>query len=309
LTTEISPYKGINSQVEISEIPKVSSSLIWVIKVLFKILQKSVSNNYRAIIMSGGPFEIFLISPILRALGFKTILDFRDPFANNKRFQDNWLRNIGKRALERIFILSSSKIITVNNSLARKLNSKKKVSVIPNGFANYKNITLGKVERNTFYTNGQIYCGTNELWSSIKQVNPQAKMFYQGDKGLNFFPNSKDDVFFLPPMQHQKVLEEASRFEIMILFGCNNNEVSYTKIYDFLFLKKKIIVFNDAKAENSELKNLLREYPLTLFLYPNEIDLNRLRKFLTLDNDTGVYNTSQFNRIHGGEAIKRILES
>lgn len=306
--TNISPYQNIDSKVSISIVPKKTSAIYWVVKVFLCILKKLNKYGRQVIILSGGPFEIFLMSPFLRVLGFKIILDFRDPFADNLRFNDKWFKIFLKRVLQYFFILSSSSVVTVNESLALKLKSKKEVIIIPNGFAEYEQLNTGQLEPNTFYTNGQIYTETKELWESIKQVNPLAKFYYQGKTGSRSFQTSINDMFIIPAMPHKEMLEQASRFDVMILFGCNNKEISYTKIYDFIYLRKKIIIYNDSKEEDSELKILLKNYFATLFLYPNEIDMEKLRNFLQTDLKKNELKHKNFNRIVGAETLKRIIE-
>ncbi|MDO9181461.1 MAG: glycosyltransferase, partial [Bacteriovorax sp.] len=100
-------------------------------------------NDYDFVVLTGDPFLHFFIIDDFKKLGIKTILDFRDPFANNPRGikKDTLVKKIKHFILKKIeeyFLVKSDFIIAVNQYCVELFENYKKykykIKVIDNGY-------------------------------------------------------------------------------------------------------------------------------------------------------------------------------
>ena len=254
----------------------------WSVKVFAKLLSdRGYCKEW--VLISGGPFQLFLITPLLKIIQKNVILDFRDPWANNHRFDSSKIRKSIKYFLETFCCFFANKIITVNESIKKDLFFKSKALVIPNGFINYDYRPNMNVLSNTYFTCGKITTSPEYLLSIIKSITPKAQFYYFGNKDSSpYFSESLINKGQYS--NHFELITQMDTLEYAILFANKDPQISYTKIFDYMYLKKKIIILNDSIDKNSELKKILKDYPYAVFIYEEDSKQKNLEKIKSIRN-------------------------
>jgi len=93
--------------------------------------------DYDLVLMTGGPFMQFSLTPFFKKKwNCKVVLDFRDPFADNPRFGNSWLKKTIKAFHETRFLESADGATVVNEPCVDLVAGVKRMpyAVIPNGF-------------------------------------------------------------------------------------------------------------------------------------------------------------------------------
>lgn len=228
-------------------------------------------NKVDAIIATGEPFVLFSFAQRLsQEFSIPWIADYRDPWSQNKGRQRNKLYTLWNRYLEQKVVAKASCLITVSEFIKFKLKdlfSDQTIYVLPNG---YDPEVIEKVadlpQKATELTIS--FIGTIYQWHPWKSFLEQFNLFLQSNPGvkmqLNFhgtnIPNevkkkvetlsklTQKSIKIFPKTQNQELIKKLSNNNTMLLF--NDYSIVGTKIYDYIGLKRKIILCyaNDPKA-------------------------------------------------------------
>ncbi len=234
-------------------------------------------NKVDAIIATGGPFILFQYASFLsNEFDIPWIADYRDPWtiSNSKKLFSNF-RPLSYY-FERKIVKSATAISTVDEIFKRQILQivgKKSVYIIPNGYdsesmSNVSSIPQGK-DCMSIALVGSIlkWNPINLVFSALsefKKENPVAKIrlnLY----GINdsekirltlekSFPELLNNVFTYPRIGNDELLSILAKNNLMLLF----NYYSYTgtKIYDYLGIKRKILLcFSDDVEANKLFDN------------------------------------------------------
>lgn len=228
-------------------------------------------NKVDAIVATGEPFVLFSYAQRLsQEFSIPWIADYRDPWSQNKGRQHNALYTRWNRYLEQKIVAKASCITTASEFFKQKIEkliNNKTIHVLPNG---YDPSVIEKVadlpQKTTELTisfigtiyNWHPWQSFLEQFSIFLESNPEAKIklnFY----GINIshevntfiqpFPRkTQEAIHIFPKMPNQELLEKLSKENVMLLF--NYYSFQGTKIYDYIGLKRKIILCyaNDKKA-------------------------------------------------------------
>lgn len=233
-------------------------------------------NKVDAIIATGEPFVLFRFASILsKKYDIPWIADYRDAWCHQSErgnyFKFSWLK-----WLEIKNVKSSKAIVTVSDFIKFKIQdlfTNKTIFVIPNGYdseamESTNSIVPDKETLNIAFV-GTIYewhpyKSFIRVFDSFLRDQPDAKVvlkFYGINKEeeikklVNYeFPQIKDNVMIYNRIPNKELLNELAKCHVMLLF----NYYSYmgTKIYDYLGLRRKIIICygNDKDAFALKLK-------------------------------------------------------
>ncbi len=233
------------------------------------------ANKVDVIIASGEPYILFRYACLL-GKKFKTrwIADYRDAWIQDKTRFKNKIHNRYFSYMERKFVSSAFQITTVSDFIKKQLVANlqsAKISVFTNGFdEDSVQSILPKIRNNNILTIS--FAGTIYLWHPWKIFLSTVNDFIKGTGEkitINFFginireeidsfknvelPAIKDCIYFFPRLSNKELLQALSGSDLLLLF--NDYSISGTKIYDYLAVKKKIILcFAD-----DEKSNLLKE--------------------------------------------------
>jgi glycosyltransferase involved in cell wall biosynthesis len=227
------------------------------------------------IIATGDPFVLFsYASKLSKEFGIPWIADYRDPWSHNQERRKNFIQKKWNSYFEKKTVSTATHIRTVSKFVHSKIDQlipNKPYSITPNG---YDTMVIDKIK--TIEQNKEELCvsfvGTIYNWHPIESFlrganqfvtdHPNAKIrfkFY----GTNLteeltrmvneqFPHLKNHVLITPKMQNHELLEKLAADNVMLLF----NYYSYmgTKIFDYLGIRRKMIMCYENDAEANLLK-------------------------------------------------------
>ena len=243
---------------------------------LYKAAKHYLKNNQvDAIIATGDPFVLFrYASKLSKAFNIPWIADYRDPWSHNEEAQKTMIQKTWNTYMEKKTVSTASLISTVSKFVHSKIETlipNKPFIISPNGFD-----TLAIDQIKNIKQNDDELCisfvGTIYNWHPIESFlrganqfvveHPNAKIMFKF-YGTNLtdelnrmvseqFPNLKAHVLITPKMQNQELLGKLASDHVMILF----NYYSYmgTKIFDYLGIRRKMILCYENDAEAHSLK-------------------------------------------------------
>ncbi len=232
-------------------------------------------NKVDAIIATGEPFVLFKYASALSTkFNIPWVADYRDPWSQNR----NRSRGIGKlnKYYEKIFVTNAKCVVTVSDlfKIQIETNVKKKFYIITNG---YNSDIVSEVshigqksDKMRIALAGRIY-----NWHPYKSVlsvfhkyvssnNVNAELNFYGINRTEEIKNYVKDnnleqyVNVYPRMDNKSLLATLGNSNIMLLF--NDYSIMGTKIYDYLGLKRRILLCYSDDDEANSLKE--QYYPM-----------------------------------------------
>lgn len=221
------------------------------------------NNNVDAILATGEPFVLFKYSSALsRKHNIPWIADYRDPWTGNKNRADLPFA----RFWERKFTKNATALVTVSNFLKKIINQNiclPTTYIIPNGYNPDAASSISHITQESDKMR-IAFAGTIYNWHPHKGVLSVFAEFAKGRKiELNFFGINKPEdisqiiaenhweefVHVYPRMKNNELLQQLCQHNAMLLF--NDYSIIGTKIYDYLAIKRKILLCyrNDAESE------------------------------------------------------------
>ena len=229
-----------------------------------------------AIIATGDPFVLFsYASKLSKEFGIPWIADYRDPWSQSFSAKKRIIQRKIDYFFEKKLVCSAESIVTVDLLFKLKLAQffpTKQISIFPNGFDPIEIEKVKQIQQTsnllTFSFIGTIYLWHPlnrllESFSNFVKENPQSQILikFYGINDLEFFeekskklfPELIDKLIFLPKIPNGELLEMVSKDNVMLLF--NYYQFTGTKLYDYLGLKRKIILCFENDIEANKLKN------------------------------------------------------
>jgi len=242
---------------------------------IFKEARSYLKNNQVDIIIAtGDPFVLFYYASKLgKEFNIPWIADYRDPWSHNQEYSEKKLLKKWNAHFEKKLVSTASHITTVSSFVHSKIDSlipNKSFSILPNGYdpsiidrvqkipQNSKNLTIAFV--------GTIY-NWHPLESFLRTVQKfilQGKIINIKFYGTNIanelnliiekkFPELKSIISITPKITNEELLKKIVEDNVMLLF----NYYSYmgTKIFDYLGIRRKMILCYSNDPEANELKS------------------------------------------------------
>lgn len=245
-------------------------------KLYFEADKYLAENEVDIIIATGEPFVLFkYASKLSRKYNIPWIADYRDPWTQDKNRRDKGLIPQWDAFFEKKLLSNVSAVTTVSEFFQRQianLISDKPFYIVSNG---YDPEAIDKVSKiNQSKKNLSIgFVGTIYKWHPIESFLRVCSDFIRDFKKsprleINFYgidsekeiiklvetkyQNLKSVVKIYPKLPNQQLLEKLATNNIFLLF----NYYSYmgTKIYEYLALKRQIILCYDDDDEAKKLK-------------------------------------------------------
>lgn len=234
-------------------------------------------NKVDAIIATGDPFILFsYASKLGKEFNTPWIADYRDPWGQNINFKSKYLFSALNSFFERSIVKKAAAITTVSEFMVETI--KKNVShdvfhILPNGYD--PELVASENEVPVSAESLQIaFVGTIYNWHPIESFLNTLYLFCKKNKdvnlqlnfyGLNKTPEIQDlienkysllseHVTFTPKLENDVLLKRIKSQHLMLLF--NDYSILGTKIFDYLALRRKILLCysNDAKAKELKQK-------------------------------------------------------
>lgn len=269
--------------------------------------------NYDVVIFSGSPFMYFSLAKDFKKRGAKVILDYRDPFANNPRFNNSFFKVFIKSIFETQFNKFANKILTVNQFCLPLLKGyskgNSKYLVIKNGYDNVeksKDFFLRKTAINFIYT-GTFFPDRDPklLLKIIKQ--DRLITFHHVGRETSLNGAFKMECYGMMP--YSNMLKGINDAEIGVIFSSGLPFESTTKIYDYIFMKKPIWVISNKEINNGGIWDELKDYPAVVWSVNSEEAIQKdLSKVLSLINKNIEIDTSPYSRETGLKQLIQLIK-
>ena len=233
------------------------------------------SQKVDMIIATGDPYVLFkYASELASKYDIPWIADYRDPWSNDMNIENNTLVRMFSKYQEQKTIPNAYWITTVSEFVKMKISGvipDKNISIFPNGYDPEVTKTTINIETNKqMFSIG--YAGSIFKWHPIRSFlgvladyvknNPTAKImvnFY----GVNIpdklakmiereFAVIKPYVKIHAKINHDIFLKELATNHVMLLFNYYSD--MGTKVYDYLGIKRKILMCYESDVEALQLK-------------------------------------------------------
>ena len=233
------------------------------------------NNEVDVILATGDPFVLFsFASKLSKEYGIPWVADYRDPWSQSFSAKKGIIQRKIDYFFEKKIVRSAHSINTVDLLFKLKLAQlfpTKQLTILPNGFDSIEIDKTKQIQQNnkllTFSFIGTIY-----LWHPLNQLllsflnftkeNPQFNFlikFYGinnmeiiEERTKKLFPELIDKLIFLPKIPNGELLQLVSNDNVLLLF--NYYQFTGTKIYDYLGLRRKILLCFENDQEALKLK-------------------------------------------------------
>ncbi len=233
-------------------------------------------NKVDAIIATGDPFVLFsYASKLSKEFDIPWIADYRDPWSQNFSSKKGNFQRKFDLFFEKKIVKTSSILITVDTLFKLKLRQlfqEKTIEILPNGFDEEEIVRCSKIHQNssqlTFSFIGTIYkWHPLELilndFSNFAKSHPE-KPFILKFYGTNCpdrieqlvesnYSDLKNKVILYNKLPNGELLQSLAKDNVLLLFNYYN--FTGTKIYDYLGLKRKIVLCYSDSEEARILKD------------------------------------------------------
>lgn len=267
------------------------AGLTWYKKLLCYL--KSIDwGDYDYILITGSPFMHFRLSKILKQKTIsKIVLDFRDPFAINPRFNNNLLSVNIKKYFEKKFIKYSDHIITVNDFCSNLLqtNNDSKLTIIDNGYdENYfKEVRIKTLSPNlSFIYAGSFYIDRNPVnfLKTIQTTHDQYKLIHVGENSDLLQPY-KDLVNEVGSQSYMNTVRYLEGADVGLIFTSGESFESTTKIFDYIGADLKILIITDGDLFSGQLHNITKKLEGVYWSSNDLISINEILHKIVLEKD------------------------
>ncbi len=237
-------------------------------------------NKVDLILATGDPFVLFkYASELSKKFNTPWMADYRDTWSQNLSSQNNFLLNKWNNYNESKYVTTANSIVTVSEFLKIKISElikNKNFTILPNGYDPEAIDKLNGINQKSEILN-IAFVGSLYDYHPFKNFLSEVANFIQNNKnarlkinfyGINLygstfgtdlyefiskeFPVLTDYIEIHKKTPYEKLLIELAEQNIMLLF----NAYSYigTKIFDYIGIKRKILLCYSNDAEALELK-------------------------------------------------------
>lgn len=260
------------------------------------------TNEVDVIIASGGPFILFKYAAKLgKKYNIMWFADYRDPWSQDKNKKESLILQKWDAFFEKRYTKRAYSIITVSSflkSLISKILLDKTIYIIPNGYDPEAIESANGIEQDRLKMSiafvGTIY-KYHPMNSFLRVcndfVNNNNVDFQLNFYGLNdenevwkivkpSYPNLIPYIKIYSKLSNAKLVQKLATDNAFLLF----NHYSYmgTKIYDYLALKRKIILCYTDDAEANEIKKQFFK------IEKCDTESNNLQAELIMDTNSGI---------------------
>lgn len=268
-----------------------NNPFLWTLKLIPALLKSIYDKSF--VVITGSPFALFWLAFLLFFLKKKVILDFRDPYANNPIHNIGSVKKIIKIIYEYLVCLFAYKVITVNEECSKLIYcNRKKMIIIENGF-NEK--ILQKVDKRVVIKKTISYSGKLSQGRDLNDFIEKMKLstFFKDYKIVYTGPdfskiNYKHQIISYGQVSYEKNLEIISSCEYTLLLFAGHPFESSTKIFDYIGLKKPIIVYSSSGIMHGAIARIMAKYPNSFYFESKNFKVNDL----FIDN-------YEFSRLYG----------
>jgi glycosyltransferase involved in cell wall biosynthesis len=234
------------------------------------------TDNVDLILATGDPFVLFrYASKLSKKHNIPWIADYRDPWSQSFSAKKGFFHRKFDLFFEKRIVKTALQINTVDQLFKLKLNQlfpTKQIEIFPNGFDEIEIARTNSIEQKseilTFSFIGTIY-----LWHPIRELLNDFAIFSAKHPEKDFrvkfyginnadeiselvnsqFTELKEKIVLIAKLPNGELLAHLAKDNVLLLF--NYFQFTGTKIYDYLGLKRKILLCYENSEEAKMLKN------------------------------------------------------
>jgi glycosyltransferase involved in cell wall biosynthesis len=277
-------------------------------------------NKVDCIIATGDPFVLFKYAKQLSSK-YQTpwIADYRDPWSHDYENNGTFFEKKWNRFWEKRIVSSANAVVTVSDLLKVKIEDltlQKNIRIIPNGYDSEAMAKVKEIKQNSDLLRIG-FAGSIFFWNPIDsfletmvsfiKTNPNQliELHFYGvnikdelkDKIVSKYPELLDSTFIFPRIPNPELLEKLAACNVLLLF--NHFSILGTKIFDYMGLKRKILLCFTADKKAEELKSTY--FPLKAV----ESQSNKLQEELIKLTNSGV---AIINSAHLGQVLAELAQ-
>lgn len=327
-TTMCKVLTATPQETERANIVYIEDPSTWANKVVFgaswisplKKYIKTQKEHFDFVIISGGPFGHFGIVHFLKKkFVTKVLLDFRDPFSGNIRFQSSFIMEFLRNIFERRVTKKADHILTVNGccrDILRKNAPAEKISVIENGYDErvVDAVPALKVSdgRTHIVHAGRFYVSCIPFAKALVEWNKQnpQKQFI-----LHHIGEENDDLISLnsPFVLQHGVKSYPETIQIMKtcsvgLLLTSGELLEYnTKIFDYIGCHLDIFIITDGIIETGCIHDLTKQLGRIVFWSTAQNISSLFDAYTPIQNDRIERNA--YSRKAGFQKLLRLMDS
>ncbi len=236
--------------------------------------------SFNSVLITGGPFLQFgLIKYFKKTIRVSNVvLDYRDPFSFNPRFNTSIFSKLAKELFNQYYLYNADHVITTNyhfQKLIDKLNLYSlKISLIDNGFDETiinkleKKISIGPIIKLGYLGPFMIDRDPSNLISSLDRYKGRIEFHHIGSQS-NYIEGNDLVISYGQKIYHEAI-SIFNNFDVGLILLGNGNHESTTKVFDYIGLRKPILIITNGKLKSGPIHTILKEYPLSLWAKNNE---------------------------------------
>ncbi|MDR2835396.1 MAG: hypothetical protein LBV69_04255 [Bacteroidales bacterium] len=261
------------------------------------------NNKVDFIIATGSPFILFrYASKLSKKFNITWYADYRDPWSQSKNRSKNKFFKIFNNCNEKRILKNAMAITTVSDFFKKKISEdikNKTFFIVPNGYDDNVIEIVENIEQNSEILSIG-FSGTIQKWHPIENViSVFSELINAGENfkinfyGINIgdkiellidqkFTNLKNVIKIYPKLKNEDYVKEAVKNNIFLLFS--DYEFIGTKIYDYLAMKRLILLCFNNDTES----NVLKEKFYTLQNTDKNICSDKLQAELIKETNSGI---------------------
>ncbi len=272
--------------------------------------------DYTHVLISGGPFMQFGIAKVLKSkFKCKIILDYRDPFANNPRFNDSGLKKGLKLKYEKSFAKNADLIITVNPFCAELIETEgKQIEILENGYDETSiSVNHEEVNNSTFLLThaGSLYADRNptNLMEVLKEDYSNDIQFVQYGSESDYLTPYKNEKYYAYKgmMDYSELMQKMNDSDACVLVTKGDPFESTTKVFDYIALNKRFLIITSGEVKSGNLNEITKNYPNVIWSKNEKSEIAKSLKVL-MEMDTKEFDPYPYSRAASFEKLKSILE-
>lgn len=276
-----------------------------------------IDEGFDVVIISGNPFACFDFAAYAkRRWHARVILDYRDPFANNPRFQYTPEAREWARYIERGYNLQSDAVAVVSDHVAGFLEARADldVVVVPNG---YDERISGHIERAELLTDvvNFVHAGSFYHYGSprtlLGEMDPSNHLFHHvgSDSGLESDLRNHAAVVMHGRKDYETALSIVGGADCGVVFLSESSFETTTKVFDYLAMGIDILLCTPGEVGQGALAEILGDQEGVYWCKNTSDDVAGFLESYRPSRSRDSRDTERFTRRHSTELlIDKILD-
>ncbi len=245
------------------------------------------SRGFDTVVLSGNPFHYFsLAGPMRKAWGCRVILDFRDPFAWNPRFNYSIEQRAFLMQLEQEMVEDADAIISVNDQCLTQIapGVDRPRRIVANGF-DERTVDRARGSADEMANPGApyrvVYSGTvfgnlplDKVLDAVPRERGRLVHFgrdYSDSKAVSSHPTGVSGGL----LAYENLVVELARSDAGLIMTSGESSTQTSKLFDYIACDLDIIIVTDGEVRTGNLHEITKNLDRIFWVRNNPEDLGR----------------------------------